>query len=81
MSTKKLLGRLEEMKSRWAYHDDYSVYTGPAGIAYTFFQYGKCFNEQAYIDVGTLKFFDIKTKIIIYRTFVYNFLRRKQQKC
>ncbi|XP_076686240.1 glutathione S-transferase LANCL1 isoform X1 [Andrena cerasifolii] len=52
-STKKLLDRLEEMKSRWAYHDDYSVYTGPAGIAYTFYQYGKCFNEPAYIDKAT----------------------------
>lgn len=42
---------MEENEHQWTYHDDYSVYTGSAGIAYMFYQYGKCFNEPHYIDV------------------------------
>ncbi|XP_043527978.1 lanC-like protein 2 isoform X1 [Frieseomelitta varia] len=48
--TKRLLNRLEEKKNHWTYNDDYSMYTGSAGIAYMFYQYGKCFNEPAYVD-------------------------------
>ncbi|XP_012140106.1 lanC-like protein 2 isoform X1 [Megachile rotundata] len=51
--TKRLLDRLKEKKHHWTYNDDCSVYTGTAGIAYMFFQYGKCFNEPAYIDEAT----------------------------
>ncbi|XP_076175627.1 lanC-like protein 2 isoform X2 [Ptiloglossa arizonensis] len=48
--TKRLLDRLEEKKNHWTYNDDYSIYTGSAGIAYMFYHYGKCFNEPIYID-------------------------------
>ncbi|OAD59635.1 LanC-like protein 1 [Eufriesea mexicana] len=47
---KKLMNRLEKRKIYWTSIDDYSVYTGSAGIAYMFYQYGKCFNEPAYIE-------------------------------
>ncbi|XP_033331853.1 glutathione S-transferase LANCL1 isoform X1 [Megalopta genalis] len=48
--TKKLLDRLEENQKHWLSHDDYSVYTGSAGIAYLFYHCGKCLDEPAYID-------------------------------
>lgn len=47
--TKKLLHKLEDNKKHWSYNDDYSVYTGTAGIGYMFYKYGKCFNEPVYI--------------------------------
>ncbi|XP_024225261.1 glutathione S-transferase LANCL1 isoform X2 [Bombus impatiens] len=47
---KRLIDRLKEKKNHWTYNDDYSIYTGSAGIAYMFYKYGKCFNEPAYID-------------------------------
>ncbi|XP_006624620.1 glutathione S-transferase LANCL1 isoform X1 [Apis dorsata] len=50
VQTKRLIDQLEENEHQWTYHDDYSVYTGSAGIAYMFYQYGKCFNEPHYID-------------------------------
>ncbi|XP_076758502.1 glutathione S-transferase LANCL1 isoform X1 [Xylocopa sonorina] len=50
--TKKLIDRLEEKKKYWI-SDDYSIYTGLAGIAYMFFQYGKYFDESVYIDKAT----------------------------
>lgn len=48
---KRLIDRLKEKKNHWTYNDDYSIYTGSAGIAYMFYKYGKCFNEPIYIDV------------------------------
>ncbi|XP_076244798.1 glutathione S-transferase LANCL1 [Calliopsis andreniformis] len=52
-SIKRLIEHLESKKSHWTYNDDYSVYTGTPGIAYTFYHYGKCFNEPGYIDKAT----------------------------
>lgn len=51
--TKSLLGKLEEKKKHWTYNDDYSVYTGTAGIAYMFYQYGKRFDEPVYLAKAT----------------------------
>ncbi|XP_043252917.1 lanC-like protein 2 isoform X1 [Colletes gigas] len=49
----RLLDQLEKQKDYWTYDDDYSVYTGSAGIAYMFYQYGKCLNKPVYIDKAT----------------------------
>ncbi|CAK9829125.1 LanC-like protein 2 [Anthophora retusa] len=46
----KLLTNLEEEENHWMKYDDYSIYTGTAGIAFMFYQYGKCFNKPDYID-------------------------------
>lgn len=50
--TKRLLKLLEENRKHWLHHDDCSVYTGSAGIAYAYYHCGKCFNEPSYIDVA-----------------------------
>ncbi|KAL2715276.1 lanC-like protein 2 isoform X1 [Vespula squamosa] len=47
-NTKKLLQKLEENKNDWTDHDDYSIYTGTAGIANMFQLYADYFNEPAY---------------------------------
>lgn len=59
MHTKRLLDELKEKKHNWTYNDDCSVYTGSAGIAYMYYQYGKCFNQPAYIEVCIINYFDI----------------------
>ena len=53
MHTKRLLDELKEKRHNWTYNDDCSVYTGTAGIAYMYYQYGKCFNQPAYIEQAT----------------------------
>ncbi|XP_014482448.1 PREDICTED: lanC-like protein 1 isoform X2 [Dinoponera quadriceps] len=53
VETKKLMEILEENERMWLSRDDYSVYTGSAGIAYTFYHYGKSFNDAAYIKKAT----------------------------
>ncbi|XP_076286080.1 glutathione S-transferase LANCL1 [Lasioglossum baleicum] len=50
--TKRLLELLEKNRKHWLHHDDCSVYTGSAGIAYVYYHCGKCFNEPSYIDVA-----------------------------
>ncbi|XP_043587372.1 lanC-like protein 2 isoform X2 [Bombus pyrosoma] len=47
---KRLMYLLEANKHDWTCNDDYSIYTGTAGIAYMFYKYGECFNEPVYID-------------------------------
>lgn len=49
--TKRLMEILEENERVWLSRDDYSVYTGSAGIAYTFYHYGKSFNDATYVKV------------------------------
>lgn len=41
---------LKENEKKW-YNDDYSIYTGSAGIAFTLYHYGKYYNDSAYIKV------------------------------
>ncbi|XP_053972590.1 lanC-like protein 2 [Hylaeus volcanicus] len=49
--TKSLVDQLMvEQKNVWTRKDDYSMYTGSAGIAYMLYHYGKCVNEPSYID-------------------------------
>lgn len=48
--TKKLMKTLKENEKKW-YNDDYSIYTGSAGIAFTLYHYGKYYNDSAYIKV------------------------------
>lgn len=47
-NTKKLLLKLQENKHDWNYSDDYSIYTGTAGIANMFKLYADYFNEPEY---------------------------------
>jgi hypothetical protein len=42
---------LEKNEKIWYNNNDYSIYTGLAGIAYTFYYYGKYFDNSAYIVV------------------------------
>lgn len=48
--TKKLMKVLKENEKKW-YNDDYSVYTGLAGIAFALYHYGKYYNDSAYMKV------------------------------
>lgn len=41
---------LKENNKEWL-ERDYSIYTGSAGIAYTYYHYGKYYDEPSYIDV------------------------------
>ncbi|KAM0732591.1 LanC-like protein 2 [Formica fusca] len=50
--TKKLMKTLKENEKKW-YNDDYSIYTGSAGIAFTLYHYGKYYNDSAYIKKAT----------------------------
>lgn len=47
-NTKTLLQKLEENRKDWIYHDDHSIYTGTAGIAYMFQLYADYFDEPVY---------------------------------
>lgn len=48
---KKLMKTLKENETKWYNNGDYSVYTGSAGIAFTFYHYGRYYNDSAYIKV------------------------------
>ncbi|XP_070164117.1 lanC-like protein 2 isoform X2 [Polyergus mexicanus] len=50
--TKKLMKTLKENEKKW-YNDDYSIYTGSAGIAFTLYHYGKYYNDSTYIKTAT----------------------------
>ncbi|XP_012275203.1 lanC-like protein 2 [Orussus abietinus] len=45
-SIKDLLQRLDKNKKYWDVNDEYSIYTGVAGIAFLFYQHGKQFNDH-----------------------------------
>ncbi|XP_067211178.1 lanC-like protein 2 isoform X2 [Linepithema humile] len=49
---KKLIKILNENERKWRNSDDYSVYTGLAGIAYTLHHYGR-YNDSIYIQTAT----------------------------
>ncbi|XP_028049569.1 lanC-like protein 2 isoform X2 [Monomorium pharaonis] len=49
----KLIEILMKNERKWINNDDYSVYTGQAGIAYTLFNYGKYYNDSVYINMAT----------------------------
>ncbi|XP_031788004.1 glutathione S-transferase LANCL1 isoform X1 [Nasonia vitripennis] len=51
--TKVLLKRLEDNKRQWYSLEDTSLYTGLPGVAYTFYHYGKYFEDQSYISRST----------------------------
>lgn len=51
LEIKKLMKTLKENEKKWYNNDDYSVYTGSAGIAFTLYYYGKYYNDSAYIKV------------------------------
>lgn len=55
---------LEDNESIWYNNNDYSTYTGLAGIAYTFYRYGKYYNNSAYITVSMKYSFDRPMKPI-----------------
>ncbi|XP_020288161.1 lanC-like protein 2 [Pseudomyrmex gracilis] len=48
----KLMKTLKQNKKLWL-SNDYSVYTGIAGIAYLYHQYGKCDDNSEYIQTAT----------------------------
>lgn len=65
--TKRLMEILEENERSWLSRDDYSMYTGSAGIAYTFYHFGKYFNDATYIKVcikSDILLFCIKLDVI-----------------
>ncbi|XP_011173044.1 glutathione S-transferase LANCL1 isoform X2 [Solenopsis invicta] len=49
----KLIEILKKNERNWINSNDYSVYTGQAGIAYTLYHYGKYFNDSVYINMAT----------------------------
>ncbi|EFN72970.1 LanC-like protein 1 [Camponotus floridanus] len=53
LEIKKLMKTLKENEKKWYNNDDYSVYTGSAGIAFTLYYYGKYYNDSAYIKTAT----------------------------
>lgn len=42
---------LKRNEKKWINSDDYSIYTGQAGIAYTLYYYGKYYNDSTNINV------------------------------
>jgi len=44
-----------ENEKKWHNGDNYSVYTGLAGIAYTLHHYGKYYKDSIYIKVFLVK--------------------------
>ncbi|XP_014216340.1 lanC-like protein 2 [Copidosoma floridanum] len=60
IGTKVLLQRLEDHKRHWYSQDDSSLYTGSPGVAYTFYQYGKYFDDENY----TSRALDLIRKIV-----------------
>ncbi|KAL0114968.1 hypothetical protein PUN28_010497 [Cardiocondyla obscurior] len=48
----KYIKILKENEKKWL-NDDYSVYTGQAGIAWTLYYYGKYYNDHEYINMAT----------------------------
>lgn len=53
---KKLIKALRENERKWRNSDDYSVYTGLAGIAYALHHYGKHYNDSICVQVFLIKF-------------------------
>ncbi|XP_072752902.1 lanC-like protein 2 isoform X1 [Anoplolepis gracilipes] len=53
LEIKKLMKILKENEKKWYNNDDYSVYTGSAGIAFTLYHYGKYYNDSTYIKTAT----------------------------
>ncbi|XP_012215517.1 glutathione S-transferase LANCL1-like [Linepithema humile] len=49
----KLIKILNENERKWRNSNDYSVYTGLAGIAYTLHHYGKYYNDSVYTKTAT----------------------------
>ncbi|KAL6254955.1 hypothetical protein P5V15_014297 [Pogonomyrmex californicus] len=50
---KKFIEILKKDERKWLNSNDYTVYTGQAGIAYTLYQYGKYYNNSAYMNMAT----------------------------
>lgn len=47
--TEIILKTLEEKRKHWYDRDDFSLYTGVPGVAYTMYRYGEVFNKPDYI--------------------------------
>lgn len=53
LEIKKLMKTLKENEKKWYNNDDYSVYTGSAGIAFALYHYGKYYNDSGYVKTAT----------------------------
>ncbi|XP_071650632.1 lanC-like protein 2 isoform X2 [Temnothorax longispinosus] len=49
---KKCIQVLKKNERKWLNSDDYSVYTGQAGIAYTLYYYGKYYSDSMYTNMA-----------------------------
>ncbi|XP_011699657.1 PREDICTED: lanC-like protein 1 [Wasmannia auropunctata] len=53
LKIKKFVEILKKNEKKWLSENDYSIYTGQAGIAYALYYYGKYYNDSVYTNMAT----------------------------